>query len=101
MRWVSTTIKRKYLEKILSGEKKIERKVASEYWNKRLNKVLKVTPREKRGEIEDIGLSLLCGRECHKFEVTHLFKKHSDGWTMIDGIATHDWWEIHIGDRIE
>jgi hypothetical protein len=101
MRWISTTIKKKYLDQILFGTKNIERKVANEYWNKRLNKILADFTPSNRGKIKGVGLSLLCGQESYKFKVTHIYKRHLSMGQEIDGVWTKDWWEIHIGDRIE
>lgn len=97
MRWISTTIKRKWLDKILSGEKTIERKVASEYWEPRISKA-----RHELACGHEVGLNLLCYRDCHKFKVLKIERQilPTGQRRDIDGVMTQIWFEIHIGDEI-
>lgn len=92
VKWISTTIKRKWLDPILSGEKKFESKVANEFWTLRLEKLM--------GE-DDVGLCLVCGRDVHKFKVVSVTKHHDDQPINIDGWLTRDWFEIEIGEEIK
>ena len=91
MKYISTTIKRKHLDKILSGEKTIERKVATPYWNPRLNNILRNIKLSERGRIEGVGLNLLCGQENYKFRAASLFKARSACPKEIDGVLTNEW----------
>jgi len=90
MRWISTTIKRKWLDKILSGEKEQEYKGATEFWNKRLTKILECG--------EEIGINFLCGRESYKFEVMDI--NHYYGMREIDGTEYESFYEIRLGKPI-
>jgi len=93
MDWISTTIKGKYMEKILSGEKSVEYKEASEFWEKRLKKYI--------GDHEEgLGINFICGQEVYKFEVTRV----SIRTTMsieIDGKEVDRYYKIFLGERIE
>jgi hypothetical protein len=93
MRFISTTIKRKWLDKILSGEKKSELKVCSRFWMRRLT----------CGEYApgEMGINFLCGREAVKYNVTMVQLWAIPGKTMnIDGKVYTNWYEIHLGERI-
>lgn len=93
MKFISTTIKRKWLDKILSGEKTIERKVYTKFWTKRLEPLTKTD--------EKIGINLLCGRKSYKFKVTKVEFNATEDPTEIDGVWTLLWYDIHIGERIK
>ena len=94
--WISTTIKKKYMELILSGKKTTEYKENTEYWNKRLNKI-----KNKK----NIAINFLCGRINYKFEVILIeafFDYSNDGCFIdIDGKKVYEWWEIRLGKRIK
>lgn len=90
--WLSTTIKKKWMDKILSGEKTSETKVASQYWNNRINKIIE-TP------LKLDGINFLCGQKCYKYEILDIIW-HNDA-TEIDGFPTQYWWEIVLGKRIK
>ncbi len=79
------------MDKILSGEKTSETKVASEYWNKRIANVLKDV-----WSLE--GINFLCGQKSYKYEVADVVW-HNDE-TELDGFPTQYWWEIKLGERI-
>ena len=89
-KWVSTTIKRKWMDKILSGEKTIEYKGATEFWNTRLNKLLYCG--------EEISINFLCGRVSYKFKVIRIFYYDND--RVIDGVLHKGFFEIHLGEQI-
>ncbi len=94
--WISTTIKKKYMELILSGKKTTEYKENTEFWNKRLNKIM-----NKR----NIAINFLCGRINYKFEVKIIipyFDYSNDGCFIdIDEKKVYEWWEIRLGKRIK
>lgn len=91
---ISTTIKKIWLDKILSGEKSIEFKIASNHWNKRL---LRLTdPRWTR----PIEINFLCGRDSYRFRVESVeIIIDPDGFD-IDGEITNEYYAIHLGKRI-
>jgi hypothetical protein len=93
--WIPTTIKAKWFNKILSGEKTIERKVASNHWKPRLEKAKLIKANGGK-----VGISFLCGQTSTKYEVLKIISCHSNiGWE-VDGVRTSDWYEIHLGDPI-
>ena len=94
MKWISTTIKKKWINKILSGEKKVEYKNKSEYWQKRLEKISAIDI--KNG----VGINFLCGQEAYKFKVIKIDSITSETPKNIDGVECHSWYEIHLGERI-
>jgi len=93
MKWISTTIKRVWLDKILSGEKTSEFKVASDFWKKRLT-----CGHYAPGEL---GINFLCGRVAVKYEVLWIQLWALPGQIKnIDGKVVREWYEIHLGERI-
>jgi len=108
MNWISTTIKRKWLDKILSGEKKSELKVCNEYWSKRIKPLIKIQAANNWGPLP-IGINFLCGNPnhptkpgiCAKYQVEKITIWHSTTPEDIDGVMTKEWYEIHLGDRIQ
>ena len=90
MKWISTTIKRKHLDKILSEEKTIEFKGATPFWMKRLDKLMLYDG--------DIAINFLCGRESYKFRVEKIL--YCVGRRVIDGILHDEFYEIHLGEQI-
>jgi len=94
MKWISTTIKRKWMDKILSGEKTSELKIRSEHWNKRLTCSTYDTGK--------LGINFLCGRVAYKYHVK-MIQLHvlPDTTKSIDGVVVKEWYEIHLGERIE
>lgn len=94
-KWISTTIKRIHLDPILSGEKTIEYKVASPFWEKRLKKHMGYHGRES-----NIGINFLCGRESVKYKVFMLTRMHDKKPMDVDGVLVNTWYEIHLGERI-
>lgn len=93
MRYISTTIKKVWLDKILSGEKKIELKPGTDFWKKRLMPMLEGSDR--------IILSLLCGRKAYKFSVMNVCYVQSRRPLKIDVPYYYSWFEIHLGELIE
>ncbi len=94
--WISTTIKKKYLDKILEGEKTIEYKKGSEFWKKRLEKHLGVF---KSGSL---GINFLCGQKTYKFDVLqviHISNRLKE--IEIDGEKVDDYYKIYIGERLD
>jgi len=96
MKWISTTIKRKWMDKILSGEKRVEFKGMTDFWKTRL------LPLCGRG---DVAINFLCGRESYKYNVLVVegfFDDLDDGaYKDIDGVRYNEWFEITLGGRIE
>lgn len=93
MKQISTTIKRKYMNKIMEGTKKIEYKADIKFWNVRLSKLVDV-------DDDMIIINFLCGRKSYKYYVIEIKRCFS-----LDGIIFNDkfhywWWEIHLGPRI-
>lgn len=96
-KWISTTIKKKYMDKILEGKKTIEYKKASEYWEKRLNKYREYG----REDYSDVGINFLCGQKSYKFEVKNVsLWYHTDG-LEIDGEMVRHVFHIVLGKRLD
>lgn len=94
--WITTTIKQKYLDEILSGKKIAESKVAKPFWKKRLHKY--------RGEHDgNLGINFVCGQDNFKFYVTEIVHKELplDRCIDIDGEQTRKYYLIYLGDRIK
>jgi len=94
MKWISTTIKRHWLNQILKG-KKTELKVATDFWRKRLEPLMGET---------DVAINFLCGRETAKYRVVDIsYNKRGLKFPpkIIDGTPTYAWFEIELGERIE
>ncbi len=93
MKWVSTTIKKKYFLQIKNGTKDREYKEYSEYWRKRLEPLM-----EYHGEI---GGNFLCGREHHKRKI--LYIQHVNvTWTYdVDGKELSELFIIYLGEEIK
>jgi hypothetical protein len=66
LKWISTTIKKIYYEKIKDGSKRREYKEYSEYWKKRIEPLILIQNNE------DIGINFLCGRDNHKRWVLYI-----------------------------
>lgn len=92
-RWISTTIKKVWLDKILSGEKKIEYKDNTEWWRARLGNI------DDLDIDEGVGINFLCGRKHYKFMVTAIHLVISGTPKDIDGNECFTWYEIHLGER--
>ena len=91
MKNISTTIKRKWLDQILSGIKTVEYKGATPFWRKRLNKLLYCG--------EDVVITFLCGRVAYKFKVVKIF--YYEGSRVIEGTCYNAFYEIHLGEQIK
>lgn len=93
MDWITTTIKRKWMDLILNEEKHTELKEAKNFWDKRLEKHLG----EHHG---DLGINFLCGQEHYKYEVRCVYKVigHPNN---IDGNVVDVWYGIKLGERIK
>lgn len=78
---ISTTIKRKWMDKILSGEKTVEYKPVNDYWKPRID--------GKRHTM----INFLCGHEMLRIEsiVTPL---------DIGEFAETECYAIHLGERV-
>lgn len=95
MRWISTTIKKKWMDKILSGEKKSELKGATKYWKKRIDKITSTYPSDQ----EETGINFLCGRKSYKYHIKIIIRFYFP--KEIDGEIFNNWYEIVLGDRIK
>lgn len=91
MKNISTTIKKKWLDKILSGDKTIEYKGDTPFWRKRLDKLLYCG--------EDVVITFLCGRKSYKFKVEKIFL--FIGERVIEGTCYNAFYEIHLGEQIQ
>jgi hypothetical protein len=83
---LSTTIKRKYFDAIVKGEKHTEYKATSPFWRK---------------HIEGKGLGLdrivfLCGKDVHKRQILMIQEVKTESWLkgMVD---TPTMYAIHLG----
>lgn len=94
MNWISTTIKRKYMDKILEGEKRVEYKKASEFWKKRLQKYIGFF------SCRDVGINFLCGQESYKYMVQQV-TRHRHLKIEIDGELIEDYYKIYLGQRLK
>jgi len=93
--WITTTIKWIHLEKILSGEKKIEYKVKKPFWDDRLGKAKRLIDEGK-----NIGINFVCKKRGYKYHLIEIESHDRDEPMDIDGIMTKEWYENHLGDRI-
>lgn len=88
MNTISTTIKRKYLDRILSGEKNVEYKGATPYWKKRLEKNLGLY-------YKDLAIVFVCSQEAYRFTVTNVVHRYES--KVIDGVRYESYYAIHLG----
>ena len=91
--WISTTIKKPWLDKILSGEKPNELKGKNKYWETRIEPLLNM----KCGEV---GLNLLNGRDSYKFLIKEINVWHGDEPTKIDDEEYLEYYEIIHGIQL-
>jgi len=89
-KWITTTIKCVYLDKIISGEKTHEFKGKTKFWKTRLDKLLDYDG--------PIGINLLCGQEAVKFDVPRIIWWDKEG--KIDGKTYDSYYAIEIGERL-
>lgn len=93
---ISTTIKRKWMDKILTGEKTSEFKNASDFWNKRLFKYIG-TDIVKNGST----ITFLCGRKVYRYIIKNvLYYPCNTPPKEIDGKLCSIYWEIQLGERL-
>jgi len=97
MLYISTTIKQKYMDQILSGEKKYEYKELKEYWESRIDRMLKKF--EETGDT-DMRINFLCGRICYKFKIKSI-EKFENVRINIDGVLCMGYYAIEIGERLD
>lgn len=95
IKWISTTIKKQYYEKIKDGTKKREYKEYSEYWIKRLEPLIKIQNQE------DIGINFLCGRDFHKRWVLYLQYVNVTWCYDVAGKELSELYIITLGDEIK
>ena len=98
MYWIPTTIKRKYLDKILAGKKTIEQKVDSDHWRPRMERAAHELANDRA-----VGTCFLCGRQVVKYKVNAVSRGIVDTGKriQIDEVLTQIWWDIHLGDQIQ
>lgn len=94
--YISTTIKRKWMDLILSGEKQSEFKGNTKFWNKRLKRIQELLKRK-----ELVFINFLCGAESYQFKVDCIIHYSCFPAFNIDGKEFTDYWEIKIGKRIK
>lgn len=93
MEWISTTIKKIYLDQIEAGDKKFEFKGDTEHWRKRLNRYV-------NKELKNVGISFLCGRICKKYRVKGVNLLSNKNGMDIDGAIYYSYYAIHLGEKI-
>ena len=94
--WISTTIKKKYMDKILSLEKVIESKGATDFWIKRLSKARELLRKNKT-----VGINFLCGRKSYKFKVNEIYLVDSNTLLCrVDDQYFRNIYNIYLGERI-
>lgn len=95
MKLISTTIKAKWLDKIESGEKKSELKKAKPFWIQRLQPLV-----DRDYEMQ---ITFICGRYRKARYWVRYVEFHSDTAhpKNIDGELVSEWFEIHLGEKIE
>lgn len=89
MCWISTTIKKEYMDRILNGDKNCELKGDTVFWSKRLDKLI------GKG---NVAINFLCGQESYKFKVNSITKFEHP--IIIDEVNYDGHYEILIGDRL-
>lgn len=103
--WISTTIKKKFMDLILSGLKKSEYKGYTGFWNKRINNLL---PNLKQGTVQirtihyncvNVKINFLCGQKSYKYNVLSITLHNSP--LRIDGEIHGSYWQISLGARIQ
>jgi hypothetical protein len=95
IKWISTTIKKKYYLEIKKGIKKREYKEYSEYWIKRLEPLIKIQNQE------EIGINFLCGRENHKRRVLYIQYINTPWFYDVDGKELYELYIIELGEEIK
>lgn len=88
---ISTTIKKVYMDQILSGKKTVEYKGLSEFWKSRLQKLT---------DRDNLAINFLCGQASYKYAVKKVVQVTSNTGMDIDGTMCHSWYEIHLGDPL-
>ena len=80
------------MDKILSMQKRVEYKEYSEFWQKRLDPLLRC--------YDKICINFLCGQKSYKFEVMYLERIKVQWAIDIDGKICHEYYAIYIGEKI-
>jgi hypothetical protein len=94
MKFLTTTIKRCYMDLILSGKKTIEYKGYIDHWKKRIDKILK-----DPGYPADYGINFLCGQIAYKYKITKIVLVDSP--KEIAGTTYPKHYEIHFEPLIK
>jgi len=92
--YISTTIKKIWMDKILSGEKTSEFKVASVFWIKRLTGARIVLDQLQ----QPVRINFLCGQIAYKFIVKEILFHNKP--MVIDGVKTQMYYEIKLGQQL-
>jgi len=92
--FITTTIKRKYMDQILSGIKTVEYKGYTDFWSTRINRVLHnpVYP-------DNCVINFLCGQKAYKYKITKI--ELQVGPREIDGAKYDKYYEIHFEEMPE
>jgi len=93
MEWISTTIKKKWMDQILSGETDTELIGANNFWDKRLGKLI----------TKDDGLvaiNFLCCQKAYAFKVKEILYVSTLCPKKIDEKYYKTYWKIRLGARI-
>lgn len=100
MDWISTTIKKVYMDKILSGEKRIEFKGYTPYWKERLDPFVGRTRIMQYKGLDGLGINFLCGRLSYKYQVIGVYRHRLKEPIDIAGKKFKKYYTIHLGVRI-
>jgi len=92
MKKITTTIKKEYLDKILSGEKTIEYKGNTEFWSTRLDKLMLIQ--------DKVIINFICGRKSYKFEVWRIERQEDFNGFIINNKSYNSYFKIYLGNRI-
>lgn len=90
---ISTTIKKIYMDKILSGEKTSEYKANTPFWNKRLIKYI-----NRLTDEDPLIITFLCGQKSYKYYVKDVICVPLP--MVIDGKKVDCYWEIQLGKKV-
>ena len=95
-KYISTTIKKEWLDKILDGTKTVEYKGDTPFWCRRIVPIKYLTAFGK------LGINFPAGwpgyEKCYKFEVPEI--EYIKGRRVIDGQTFEACFAIHLGRRI-
>ncbi len=96
MKWISTTIMKKYFLEIKNGIKTREYKEHTEHWIKRLEPLI-----EYMKEGGEVGSNFLCGKDYHKRKVLYIqYINVTWSYKVVDKDLS-ELYIIYLGNEIE